>query len=94
MVKHTQTIRRRQRTNFFSVFDHFVGLVLKGLIFKSKTAVTTCSSFFVKDFKSSFIDLVYSLSLMRCLCDSSCYTVFVSSSLKEAHELQSSFFDF
>ena len=31
MVKHTQTIRRQQPTNFLSVFDHFVGLALKGL---------------------------------------------------------------
>ena len=31
MVNHTQTIRRLLLTNFFSVFDHFVGLALKGL---------------------------------------------------------------
>ena len=31
MVKHTQTIRRKISTNCLSVFDHFVGLVLKGL---------------------------------------------------------------
>ena len=31
MVKHTQTIRRQQRTNCVSVFDHFMGLVLRGL---------------------------------------------------------------
>ena len=31
MVKHTQTIRRQQLTSFLSVFDHFVGLVLKGI---------------------------------------------------------------
>ena len=29
MVKHTQTIRRQKRV--LSVFDHFVGLALKGL---------------------------------------------------------------
>ena len=29
MVKHIQTILWQQPTNFFSVFDHFVGLVLK-----------------------------------------------------------------
>ena len=34
MVKHTQTICRQQPTNCLSVFDHFVGLPLKGLIFK------------------------------------------------------------
>ena len=41
MVKHTQTIRRLP-TNYFSVFDHFVGLALKGLIinFSSLQRVT------------------------------------------------------
>ena len=29
MVKHTQAIRRQQLTNCFSVFHHFLGLVLK-----------------------------------------------------------------
>ena len=33
MVKHTQTIRRLLPTNCLSVFDHFVGLLLKGLMF-------------------------------------------------------------
>ena len=33
MVKHIQTIRRQKPTNCLSVFDHFVGLALKGLIF-------------------------------------------------------------
>ena len=32
MVKHTQTIRRQKLTNCLSVFEHFVGLALKGLI--------------------------------------------------------------
>ena len=31
IVKHIQKIRRLLPTNFLSVFDHFVGLVLKGL---------------------------------------------------------------
>ena len=31
MVKHTQTIRRLFAMNSLSVFDHFVGLALKGL---------------------------------------------------------------
>ena len=31
MVKHSQTIRRLLPTNCLSAFDHFVGLVLKGL---------------------------------------------------------------
>ena len=32
MVKHTQTIRLQQLMNCLSVFDHFMGLALKGLI--------------------------------------------------------------
>ena len=32
MVKHTQIIRRQQPKNFLNVFDHFVGLALKGSI--------------------------------------------------------------
>ena len=35
MVKHTQTIRRQ--SNCLSVFDHFVGLALKGLILTEAT---------------------------------------------------------
>ena len=31
MVKHTQTICRQKMTNSLRVFDHFVGLALKGL---------------------------------------------------------------
>ena len=31
MLKHTKTIRRLLPTNCLSVFDHFVGLALKGL---------------------------------------------------------------
>ena len=31
MVKYTQTIRLLLTTNCLSVFDHFVGLALKGL---------------------------------------------------------------
>ena len=31
MVKHTQTTRRFLQANCLSVFDHFVGLALKGL---------------------------------------------------------------
>ena len=31
MVKHTQIIRRQIADELLSVFDHFVGLVLKGI---------------------------------------------------------------
>ena len=30
-MKHTQRIRRQKQTDFLSLLDHFVGLVLKGL---------------------------------------------------------------
>ena len=44
MVKHTQTIRRLLPTNYLSVFDHFVGLSLKGL---------TC----IKSLRHNFADM-------------------------------------
>ena len=43
MVKHTQTIRRQQPTNYLSVFDHFVGLALEGLIhYTASTFMNFC----------------------------------------------------
>ena len=36
MVKDTQTIRRLLPTDSLSMFDHFVGLTLKGLRYKSR----------------------------------------------------------
>ena len=35
MIKHTQTILQQQPMNRLSVFDHFVGLTLKGLTIKT-----------------------------------------------------------
>ena len=35
MVKHIQIICRQKPTNCLSVFEHFVGLALKGLIVQS-----------------------------------------------------------
>ena len=32
MVKHTQTMCRQRSTNCLSMFDHFVGAALKGLM--------------------------------------------------------------
>ena len=40
MVKHTQTIRRQQPTNCLGIFDHFVGLALKGIILQQATDLT------------------------------------------------------
>ena len=31
MIKHTQTIRRQFADDLFEVFNHFMGLTLKGL---------------------------------------------------------------
>ena len=39
MVKHAGTYRWQQSTNCLSVFDHFVGLALKGLTLASDSAV-------------------------------------------------------
>ena len=39
MVKHTQTIRRLLPMNCLSVFDHFVGLVLKGLMLTTRATL-------------------------------------------------------
>ena len=33
MIKHTQAIPRQHPTNCSTVFDHFVGLALKGLVY-------------------------------------------------------------
>ena len=44
MVKHTQTNRRQQPRNRLSVFDHFVGLVIKGLRFTSAPFTLTNDS--------------------------------------------------
>ena len=39
MLKHTQTIRRQKPTNCLSVFEHFLGLVLKGLRVRRKLVI-------------------------------------------------------
>ena len=41
MAKHIQTIRWQKPTNCLSVFDHFVGLALKGLTCFSNVLVRT-----------------------------------------------------
>ena len=43
MVKHTQKIRRQDKTFCLSMFGHFVGLVVKGLmlIATKKLPITT-----------------------------------------------------
>ena len=48
MVKYTQTILRQQPANCLNVFDHFVGLVLKGSselnFIPQKSSENLCSS--------------------------------------------------
>ena len=39
MVKHTQTIRLLWSTNCLNMFDHFVGLALKELMFMNNEIV-------------------------------------------------------
>ena len=39
MVRHTQTIRRQHLTSCLSVFDHFVELALKGLMFNKNNRI-------------------------------------------------------
>ena len=54
LVKYTQTIRRQQPTNCLSVFDHFEGLGLKGLIVNTfsrgnrDSESTLCTFFYPK----------------------------------------------
>ena len=48
MVKHTQTIRREQATNCLSVFDHFVGVAVKGLSNRYETSYYFLKSDVVK----------------------------------------------
>ena len=41
MVKHTQTTRRMLLMNCLSVFNHFVGVTLKELVFSCSVAIST-----------------------------------------------------
>ena len=45
MVKYTQTIRLQQPTNCLNVFDHFVGLALKGFNFNVSDILQKSQSF-------------------------------------------------
>ena len=51
MVKHTQTIRRQQPTNFLSVFGYFAGLALKGLIILLNVSVLYSERFLTFEIK-------------------------------------------
>ena len=102
MVKHTQTIRWLFPTNCLSVFDHFVGLALKGLKILSQQT-NTLSKLKIKLCKVTTITKTShrislkltmktptkSLKLTGCVCCISIFTVF-SAEFKEASQL---FFD-
>ena len=52
MVKHTQRILQQQHTNCFSVFDHFVGLAVKGFKTPQNSQENSCAGvFFLMQFK-------------------------------------------
>ena len=65
MIKHTQIICWQQLTNCLSVFDHFVGLALKGLRgVWLKTAAK--SSLFFKNILGQFINVRFVDHLEKC----------------------------
>ena len=68
MVKHAQTIRRQQPTNCFSVFDHFVGLALKGLTLSLRHYIITSKKYF---FITESIKVFWFASLIICFISSS-----------------------
>ena len=61
MVKYTQTIGRRLRTNCLSVFDHFVRLAFKGLRFLGRNFVL----YIIKNFSASKILPMKSTKIIR-----------------------------
>ena len=63
MVKHTQTICQLLPTNCLSVFDHFVGLVFKGLnLYWGNTVFVESSSGNLTKFGNWKIAMVYMVS--------------------------------
>ena len=58
MVKLTQTICGQQPTNCLSVFDHFVGLALKGLDIIEKVTGTWSSEACSKLSQTSTMELI------------------------------------
>ena len=62
MVKHTQTIRWLLPTNCLILFDHFVGLALKGL-----------SNVFLKVHKITLIMVLWFIILVNSVCCCCCF---------------------
>ena len=74
MVKHAQTVRRLLPTNCLSVFEHFMGLALKGLT--TYFLLDKCSfnpKFFFKS-KNSLINIKLTAILTSLSCKSACTT--------------------
>ena len=70
MVKHTETIRCQQPTNCLSIFDHFVGLALKGLsltLVNNIHTFTVSISFICKTFIWSIFILTISYTILTLL---------------------------
>ena len=66
MVKHTQTICRQQPTYCLNVFDHFVGLTLKGLNWLVETLAAFLRKVDVFEFCLNI--LVHTLFLQFIIC--------------------------
>ena len=58
MVKHTQTIRWLLSPNCLSMFDHSVGLALKGITFTKRTLVNLNNCYCMKKKCNALRDLV------------------------------------
>ena len=56
MVKHTQQFVGNSPTNCLSVFDHFVGLALKGIIISQSIADSTFSLDFIVKFENDICE--------------------------------------
>ena len=67
MIKHTQTICRQQPTKCLSVFDHLVGLALKGL--KQKSIRLSISSTLLHYYPISISPPKAILNLQKCVLD-------------------------
>ena len=59
MVKHTEAIRWTLSTNCLSVFDHFVGLALKGLMISKLNLVFECKILHINLISPSTTGLIH-----------------------------------
>ena len=66
MVKHIQTIRRQQPTNFLSVFNHFVELPLEEL---QTTLISIHDSLGTKICLPSYCNVIFHYNVLRSYYD-------------------------